>query len=331
VLYEEHNQYHEVNDYLVDIFVPAARGEYIAFCEGDDYWINDHKLQYQYDFLEAHPDYSFFFHNAIIDDYDAGLKYRSSPETEDRDRTLDELIVSGGGLANCTGSFFFRKAAIKDPLPFLRVAVVGDYPWMFTLGLRGKVRWGADPMLVYRHGRPGSWTENNRSSLHSKISRSTHDLATLEQFEEDTGRACTASIQRRATQAREALSYDSRLLAACERELSLGEIWRDSSSSFVRKLRFSLARVLSPALYKRVADAFDRRLLRGQRTPEALRESAWCEERVRAYREAHERCEQWEHGEGSEGSERRGQRGQRGQREAHPCEEAARTAERVDQ
>ena len=40
--------------------------QYIAVCEGDDYWIDDYKLQRQVDFLDSHPDYMLHFHNAIV-------------------------------------------------------------------------------------------------------------------------------------------------------------------------------------------------------------------------------------------------------------------------
>src|SRR6201996_8952137 len=43
--------------------VGAARGKYIAYLEGDDYWNDTHKLKKQITVLGAHPEYAGCFHN----------------------------------------------------------------------------------------------------------------------------------------------------------------------------------------------------------------------------------------------------------------------------
>jgi glycosyltransferase involved in cell wall biosynthesis len=50
---------------LIDLCRRAGT-KYVAFCEGDDFWIDEYKLQKQYDFMEAHPEYRACFHNTRI-------------------------------------------------------------------------------------------------------------------------------------------------------------------------------------------------------------------------------------------------------------------------
>jgi len=63
-LYETVNQYSNGFQSTIDIAFnySRAKGKYIAYCEGDDYWTDPKKLQKQVDFMERHPDYSVCFH-----------------------------------------------------------------------------------------------------------------------------------------------------------------------------------------------------------------------------------------------------------------------------
>ncbi|WP_055435548.1 glycosyltransferase family 2 protein [Lacinutrix algicola] len=57
LILQKENQYSQNIKPLPNFCFPKAEGQYIALCEGDDYWIDDLKLQKQVHFLEANPDY----------------------------------------------------------------------------------------------------------------------------------------------------------------------------------------------------------------------------------------------------------------------------------
>lgn len=56
-IYEPFNKWPSVK--AAPVLRAAAKGKYIAICEGDDYWIDEYKLQKQVEYLEAHSEVSF--------------------------------------------------------------------------------------------------------------------------------------------------------------------------------------------------------------------------------------------------------------------------------
>ena len=71
-LFHEENMYSQgVTNPSGKYNFPRASGEYIAMCEGDDYWCDDNKLQMQVDYMDAHPEISFCFHAAKVENLDA--------------------------------------------------------------------------------------------------------------------------------------------------------------------------------------------------------------------------------------------------------------------
>ena len=90
--------YEETNLYQSDIIALRkkmnmfVKGKYVAFCECDDYWIDENKLQKQVDFLENHKDYSMCFHNAIEHYEDNSQEDRQFSHIENRDYSGLEIF-----------------------------------------------------------------------------------------------------------------------------------------------------------------------------------------------------------------------------------------------
>lgn len=65
-IFETENQYSKHDGALTRIMNNHMRGKYIAFCEGDDYWIDESKLQNQVDILESKSDIKMVYSKCLI-------------------------------------------------------------------------------------------------------------------------------------------------------------------------------------------------------------------------------------------------------------------------
>ena len=59
--------------------VKRAKGRYIAYLEGDDYWLDPEKLQKQFEFLESHPDFIACCGKCLVVDKNSVPDYTQSP------------------------------------------------------------------------------------------------------------------------------------------------------------------------------------------------------------------------------------------------------------
>jgi len=69
-----------------------CKGSFIAFCEGDDYWLDDYKLQKQVDFLKNNSEYVVCYHNSnTVDQNNKIINNMFISEQHCRDYTSEEL------------------------------------------------------------------------------------------------------------------------------------------------------------------------------------------------------------------------------------------------
>ena len=136
----------------------ATRGQFIAVCEGDDYWCNPGKLSMQVAHFEANPDHVLICHPAYRVDAQSGRRLGVvRPTFSSRLLSMRELILGDGGLIP-TASILFRRDILKCQPPWVRSSPIGDYPLVLCAGMAGNVANLNTIMAVYRVNAMNSWS-----------------------------------------------------------------------------------------------------------------------------------------------------------------------------
>ena len=128
----------------------ACTGKYIAFCEGDDYWTDEHKLQKQVDFLENNPSYSSCFHKVKLrTERNAGGGKEWIMHSSFEKDTFDTKDLLGPWFIASPSFVFVNYPDLELPDWFFNCRF-GDLPFMLFLSLRGNIKLIDEVMAVYR-------------------------------------------------------------------------------------------------------------------------------------------------------------------------------------
>ncbi len=155
-IYQKENQYSQGVKISKTFQYPRAQGEYLAWCEGDDCWTDEFKLQKQVDFLDRNRDYSVCAHRVCMNNLKTGLKTNIPKISEDRDYSAEE-IIKGGALFQLSSLVFRKELHDKKPSCF-DAKGFGDIQIYIYGAICGKFRVLKDVMSIYNHGTEGSWT-----------------------------------------------------------------------------------------------------------------------------------------------------------------------------
>ena len=161
--FQTENQYSKSMSFgsILQLVFLSAQGEYIALCEGDDYWTDPRKLQIQIEEMRKRPECDISFHPAFH-------KYMDKTRPDEvccqhRKDTcvipLSEVIRGDGGFCP-TASLIIKKNTLNNfpewfyspLLPFT------DYFIQVYGAKNGGALFINIPLATYRYGTPNSWT-----------------------------------------------------------------------------------------------------------------------------------------------------------------------------
>lgn len=127
----------------------ACEGKYIAICEGDDYWVDDYKLQKQYDLLKANPDKVLCFTESYIINATGERSTDYVPVPVKDEYTMKDVLYMGRCYIH-TATLFFRNI-LQVPLPgFFHNALSGDIALQLILLDKGNAVCLREETAVYR-------------------------------------------------------------------------------------------------------------------------------------------------------------------------------------
>ncbi len=144
--------------------IKASKGEYVAICEGDDYWINRNKLSRQFTFLQENSSFFAVVHNAIRVSDDERKSMNNNQESQ---VVFPDFYFSNGNDLNIPTASIFCRNNFKI-LEYWKKLPMLDYPILVNCFNQGGIYYFSDELSVYRKHDGGISKKIHDSDLYFK-------------------------------------------------------------------------------------------------------------------------------------------------------------------
>lgn len=149
-IYQTENQYSKRDCSIGRIVNAACKGKYMSSCEGDDYWIDENKLQMQVDFLEKNSEYGMCYTKANVY-IQKEQNFRKGAIGAAFDN-FDDLLLNGNRIPTLTT--VCRRELVdrywQEIQPGNKGWLMGDYPLWLYFAHESKVKFFNHVTSVYR-------------------------------------------------------------------------------------------------------------------------------------------------------------------------------------
>ncbi|CAG0930252.1 partial putative protein, partial [Planctomycetaceae bacterium] len=220
-----------------------CRGEFVALCEGDDYWTDPSKLQKQHTSMMAQPGCTISAHACYID-AGKGTAYRAFQRGDDIRRfELRDILSSSSTQFAPTASYMHRKEVVADLPTWFEGAPIGDF-FLELLSLKkGYGLYMPDMMSAYRVLATGSWSSRMKNDRHRSIEYGQRMLKLIAILEDDPQlRANGLDILKANVKALLASDFllcgDFKEFRDCiEESFSLDRRWQSRTATYLYRMR----------------------------------------------------------------------------------------------
>lgn len=193
LILQEENQYSKGKSMLLDFALPQARGSYIAFCEGDDYWTDPDKLQKQIDALSG-SDAQICTHAVSLIDTATGKRCGQIAPAKTDCTFSTAQVVEGGGDFVGTCSIVMKREAFENDWKFCAHSAY-DYILQIEGSMRGGMLYLAEEMGAYRVSSEGSWSKRTTTDPKAYYKEYLQLIGTLELLKEDAKHSFDQTLQ----------------------------------------------------------------------------------------------------------------------------------------